>query len=346
MKNPTPDTFNRPLHDLRISVIDRCNFRCPYCMPAEEHYQFLKKEQWLTFEEILRLAKIFVQLGTVKVRLTGGEPLLRPNLPELISQLAQQIPELEDLALTTNGSLLSEYAKSLKTAGLKRLTVSLDTLDKDVFKTMSGNKGSLKEILQGISKAEEAGFDSIKINVVIKRGLNDHTILDLVDYFKKTKHVIRFIEYMDVGNCNHWQSKYVVTSKEIVQLLQKHYTLNSLPTNYFGEVAERYQIVDLFHPWGGTGYGEVGFISSISQPFCHSCTRARISADGKLFTCLFASEGTDLKNPLRDGESNQTILDIIKNTWKKRNDRYSELRSKILTSRKTPAKVEMFQIGG
>ncbi len=345
MKNPATDTFNRPLHDLRISVIDRCNFRCPYCMPEKEHYQFLEKEEWLTFEEIFRLVKIFIQLGTSKIRLTGGEPLLRPNLSQLVAQLAQ-IPALEDLALTTNGSLLSEYAKSLKTAGLKRLTVSVDTLDENVFKIMSGHKGSLKKVLQGIRQAEKAGFDSIKINVVIKRGVNDHTILDLVDYFRKTKHVIRFIEYMDVGNCNHWQSKYVVTTREIVNLLQKHYTLKNLPANYFGEVAERYQIVDLFHPGCGTGYGEVGFISSISQPFCHSCTRARLSADGKLFTCLFASKGTDLKTPLRKGESNKTILDIIQNAWKKREDRYSELRSKLLASHQTPAKVEMFQIGG
>ena len=339
IKNIT-DTLNRPLHDLRISVIDRCNFRCPYCMPREsfpKHYPFLKKEEWLSFAEILRLVKLFTQLGTKKVRLTGGEPLLRPHLQELVAQLSQ-IQELEDIALTTNGSKLAEYAQALKESGLKRLTVSLDTLDSRVFKTMSGQRGSLAQVLAGIKKAQAAGFESLKINVVVQRGVNDHNILDIVDYFRRTKHVLRFIEYMDVGNCNHWESKYVVPTAEIVQLIHKHYTLKKLPANYFGEVAFRYQITE--------GGGELGFISSISKPFCHSCTRARLSADGKLFTCLFAAQGTDLKGHLRQGASDQNILDIIQKTWQKRNDRYSELRSQILTTHPIPQKIEMFQIGG
>lgn len=334
------DTLNRPLHDLRISVIDRCNFRCPYCMPEKDsthRYTFLKQQEWLSFEEIILLVKLFIQLGTKKVRLTGGEPLLRPNLTNLIQKLAK-LKEIEDLALTTNGALLAQHAPGLRKAGLNRLTVSLDTLDPQVFKTMTGHKGSLSEVLSGIKIAEKVGFESIKINVVIERGKNDHTILDLVDYFRTTKHVLRFIEYMDVGNCNHWQSRQVVTTAEIVDLLKNRYSLISLPPNYFGEVALRYQIKE--------GGGEIGFISSISKPFCHSCTRARISADGKFFTCLFASQGTDLKTPLRSGSSDGELSKLIQITWQKREDRYSELRSQFLAAHQIPPKVEMFKIGG
>ncbi len=335
------DRFKRPLQDLRISVIDRCNFRCPYCMPEREyskHYKFLKEKEWLNFDEINRLVKLFVRLGVRKVRLTGGEPLLRPQLNELIATL-NKIDGVEDLALTTNGALLSEHAKKLKQAGLKRLTVSLDSLDTRVFKFMSGQKGSLQKILQGIKAAEDAGFDSMKINMMVQKGVNDQSILDLVKYFKDTPHVLRFIEYMDVGNCNHWESQYVLPSKEIVKIINAHFPIELIEANYFGEVAERYRFKD--------GQGEIGFISSVSQPFCGSCTRARLSTDGKLFTCLFASQGVDLKTPLREGASDQEILDLIGEVWQKREDRYSELRFEP----KKPAikilpKVEMFQIGG
>ena len=330
------DQLNRPIHDLRISVIDRCNFRCPYCMPDQDskHYSFLKSKEWLTFHEIFRLTQLFVSVGVKKVRLTGGEPLLRPNLPELVSQLSQ-ISAIEDLALTTNGSLLVTHANDLKKAGLKRLTVSLDTLDSRIFKHMSGQKGSVTQVLDGIRVAEDAGFDSIKINVVIQKGVNDANFMDLVDYFRGTKHVIRFIEYMDVGNCNHWESQYVLPSKEILKIIQQKYPLKALDSNYYGEVAERYEFVD--------GKGEIGFISSVSQPFCQSCTRARLSADGKFYTCLFASHGTDFRALLRSGVSNEALLAKIKSVWQARSDRYSELRSQ---PRALSQKVEMFQVGG
>lgn len=340
LKVSITDTLNRPLHDLRISVIDRCNFRCPYCMPKEEfseNYHFLKQKEWLNFEEIFRLTRLFVLCGVSKVRLTGGEPLLRPNLIDLIARLSK-IQGIDDLALTTNGSLLFRYAQDLKQAGLQRLTVSLDSLDAGVFKTMSGGKGSLKQIKNGIKAAEEAGFKSIKINVVVQKGVNDRILLDIVQFFKNSKHVLRFIEYMDVGNCNHWQSKYVVPSAEIIQLLKKHYQLKSLPANYLGEVAKRYQLED--------GPLEIGFISSITEPFCGSCTRVRLSTDGKIFTCLFADQGIDLKGPLRQGAADEQLSNLIKQTWAKREDRYSELRSKLYSSHQIPHKVEMFQIGG
>ena len=334
------DKLNRPFQDLRISVIDRCNFRCPYCMPQEEfskHYKFLNQKDWLTFDEITRLVKLFVQLGVRKVRLTGGEPLLRPNLEDLIKSL-NEIKSIEDLALTTNGSLLSEQAKDLREAGLKRLTVSLDSLDARVFKLMSGQKGSMSEVLEGIKTAEEVGFKSIKINVMIQKGVNDQSILDLVRFFKNTKHVLRFIEYMDVGNCNHWESQYVLPSKEIVKIIEAKFPVESVDANYFGEVAERYRFKD--------GSGEIGFISSVSEPFCGSCTRARLSTDGKLFTCLFASQGFDLKVPLRNGASDKDILGLIESVWTKREDRYSELRFELKKKNKKSPKVEMFAIGG
>lgn len=334
------DQFNRPLHEVRISVIDRCNFRCPYCMPEEEyarHYSFLQEKEWLTFAEIEHLVKLFVKVGVRKVRLTGGEPLLRPNLEQLIKRLAQ-IKELEDLALTTNGALLGQCADSLKKAGLQRLTVSLDTLDSRVFKYMSGRKGNVQKTLEGIKEAEKAGFHSIKINVVVQKGVNDQSILDLVEYFRGSSHVLRFIEYMDVGNCNHWQNKYVVPSAEILQKINERYPLKNLEPAHFGEVAKRYEFVD--------GKGEVGFISSITQPFCNSCTRGRLSTDGKIFTCLFADHGTDLKRPLRQGASDEDLLKLIGQIWAKREDRYSDLRSQIYSTHHVPHKVEMFQIGG
>ena len=334
------DRLNRPMHDLRISVIDRCNFRCTYCMPEDEfskHYQFLESREWLTYDEIVRLTKLFVQSGVTKIRLTGGEPLLRPNLSVLIEKLSR-IEGIDDLTLTTNGSLLAQYAKELKGAGLQRLTVSLDTLDSRTFGLMNGRRGSVDQVLNGIRKAQEAGFTNIKINVVVQRGVNDNSILDLVKYFKGTHHILRFIEYMDVGNCNHWNNRYVVPSKEILAMIHAVYPLCALQPNYFGEVADRYEFMD--------GSGEIGFISSITQPFCGSCTRVRLSTDGKIFTCLFASKGEDLRAPLRQNASDHQLLQLIARIWSNREDRYSELRSQIHSASQSSPKVEMFQIGG
>lgn len=333
---PILDNLTRPIHDLRISVIDRCNFRCTYCMPDEHAYKFLNQDEWLGFEEIVRLTQIFISLGVKKVRLTGGEPLMRPHLNELIQELSQ-LKDLEDLALTTNGSLLGKYAPALKEAGLKRLTVSLDSLDSRTFKTMNG-KGALHQVLNGIKKAEDAGFKSIKINIVIQRGVNDHQVVDMIRHFKNTPHVLRFIEYMDVGNCNHWEQKYVVPSQELIQKIKEHFPLKKIPGDYFGEVSERFGFED--------GEGEIGFISSVSQPFCRSCTRVRLSTDGKIYTCLFASEGSDVKKLLKEGKTNQEIKNFITHVWQRREDRYSEIRSTLSPSQNPAPKVEMFQIGG
>ena len=334
------DTFNRPLKDLRISVIDRCNFRCTYCMPDKEdshHYSFLKPREWLSFEEIIRLTKLFVDRGVTKIRLTGGEPLLRPNLPELVGKL-RAISGIKDLALTTNGSLLTQYARALKEAGLDRITVSLDALDARLFRQMNGGKGNLQKVLEGIAVCDGLGFDTIKINVVLQKGVNDGQVLDMVSYFKGKKAVLRFIEYMDVGNCNHWERRYVVPSREVVDLIGTQFPLRPLAAKEFGEVVSRYEFVD--------GSGEVGFISSVTQPFCGTCTRGRISSDGKLYTCLFASEGVDLRALLRQGAGDEELSALIKNVWHKRTDRYSELRTKIRSNPEPTHKVEMFQIGG
>jgi len=334
------DKLNRPIHDLRISVIDRCNFRCPYCMPEEgaKTYSFLEQSAWLTYEEITRLVRLFVQMGVKKIRLTGGEPLLRPNLVDLIKQLSL-IPQIEDLALTTNGSLLAQHARALKDAGLHRITVSLDSLDARLFRLMSGNRGSVQQILEGIQAAEKAGFSSIKINVVVQRGVNDHSVLEMVGHFKGTGHVLRFIEFMDVGNCNHWDSKYVLPSAKIVELINEKYPLEPLESGYFGEVASRYRYKD-------GAEGEIGFISSVSQPFCGTCTRARLSADGQIVTCLFADHGKDVRALMRAGASDSELLDLIRSVWKNREDRYSELRHELIKDKHPPHKIEMFQIGG
>lgn len=340
MNQPIHDVFSRPLHDVRISVIDRCNFRCPYCMPEEEyskHYTFLKEKDWLTFTEITRLTKIFTQLGAKKIRITGGEPLLRPGVMDLIEELTQ-IEDIEDLAITTNGALLTKYAVDLKAAGLKRLTVSLDTLDSRIFKAMSGGKGSLAQVLDGIKNAERAGFKQIKINVVVQKGVNDQTILDLVHYFKNSGHILRFIEYMDVGNCNHWEEGFVLPSKRIADTINAYTPIEPLDANYRGEVAERYRFKD--------GSGEIGFISSVSQPFCRDCTRLRLSTEGKLFTCLFASEGTDIRALMRSGAADEELLTKIRGVWQQRTDRYSELRSPENMKERQREKIEMFQIGG
>jgi len=334
------DTLNRSLRDLRISLIDRCNFRCPYCMPSEKYhhaYRFLDREQWLSFEEIVRLTRIFVGLGVSKLRLTGGEPLLRPGLDVLIHQLSC-IPGVDDLALTTNGAMLGFWAQPLKAAGLRRLTVSLDTLDETVFAQMSGEKGSVKDVLEGIRCAEAVGFDSIKINTVIQRGINDHTILDLVKYFRGTAHSVRFIEYMDVGNQNHWENDQVVSSSEIISLINTEFPLKLIHNTQDGGTSEVYRFKD--------GQGEVGFISSVTKAFCGTCNRLRLSADGKLYTCLFATHGTDLGSYLRNGSSDEFLRGMINDVWKKRDDRYSEIRSQVRHRSHGSPKVEMYQIGG
>lgn len=333
------DTLGRPIRDLRISVMDRCNFRCPYCMPREtfhDKYRFLGSQERLSFEEIVRLTRLFAQLGVRKLRLTGGEPLLRANLADLIGDLTA-IPGIEDVALTTNGVLLAKYAAELKAAGLKRITVSLDSLDPHVFARMSGGFDNVADVLNGIDHARRAGLAPIKINAVIERGLNDHTALDLVERFRGTGVIVRFIEYMDVGNRNHWRSEMVVPSKELAGRIAARWPLEPLDRNYRGEVAERYRFVD--------GQGEVGFISSVTQPFCGDCSRARLSSDGVVYTCLFATHGTNLRDALRSGASDEQLLDLIRDTWLKRADRYSEQRA-TLRQEQGERKVEMFYIGG
>ncbi|MBV9914597.1 MAG: GTP 3',8-cyclase MoaA [Sinobacteraceae bacterium] len=334
------DTLARPLRDLRISVMDRCNFRCPYCMPREkyhERYQFLRSAERLSFEEIVRLARLFVRLGVRKLRLTGGEPLLRNNLSDLICDLSA-IPGMDDIALTTNGVLLARYAADLKAAGLKRITVSLDSLDPEVFTRMSGGFGGLSDVLDGIEHARSAGLEPIKINAVIQRGLNDHTALDLVERFRGTGVTVRFIEYMDVGNRNEWRRDLVVPSAELVARIGERWPLRALERDYRGEVAERYEFVD--------GSGQVGFISSVTQPFCGDCSRARLSSDGVIYTCLFATHGTSLRDALRNGASDEQLLQMIGGLWSQRRDRYSEKRAELRDASGEERKVEMFYIGG
>jgi cyclic pyranopterin phosphate synthase len=333
------DTLSRPLRDLRISVIDRCNFRCPYCMPEDQYaqdYEFLSKDQRLRFEEIERLARAFVSLGVRKLRLTGGEPLLRRDLPRLIEQLAC-IPGVEDIAMTTNGVLLPKFAQALRDAGLHRLTVSLDTLDPETFRTLSGGRGEVAEVLAGIEAAERAGFAKLKLNCVVMRGVNDAQTIDLVERFRGSGHILRFIEYMDVGTVNHWRGDAVVTSAELIARIGARWPLESLQPNYRGEVAERYRF--------GDGGGEIGFISSVSQPFCGDCSRARLSADGKLYTCLFARLGYDLREPLRAGAGDDELAALIARRWAQRTDRYSEQRAE-LRARGEQKHVEMFAVGG
>jgi GTP 3',8-cyclase len=338
---PAPrDSFMRPMRDLRISVMDRCNFRCPYCMPREtfhEQYRFLGSHERLSFDEIVRLVRLFVQLGVRKLRLTGGEPLLRANLPELIGDLTA-ITGIEDVALTTNGMLLARYAGELKAAGLQRVTVSLDSLDEAVFARMSGGFGGVAEVLNGIEHARRAELSPIKVNAVIQRGVNDHTALDLLAHFRGTGVIVRFIEYMDVGNRNHWSSDLVVPSRELAAQVAARWPLTPLKPAYRGEVAERYAFVD--------GQGEVGFISSVSQPFCGECSRARLSSDGVLYTCLFAAHGASVRDALRGGASDETLLELIRAVWTKRADRYSELRASLSPEAHEQRKVEMFYIGG
>ncbi len=335
------DKFNRPLRDLRISVTDRCNFRCPYCMPADifgERYQFLPKPQLLTFEEIARLTRIIVRLGAVKLRLTGGEPLLRQDIEQLLTMLSG-IDGVEDLAMTTNAYLLPQKIAALKAAGLKRLTISLDTLDDEIFRLMNGGRSGIDKVLAGIAAAEAAGYRPLKINAVVQRGINDHTLVDLARFFKERGHILRFIEYMDVGNRNGWKMDEVVSAAEIVELINAELPLEPVAGNYFGEVARRYRYAD--------GDGEIGLISSVTQPFCGSCTRMRLSPEGQIFTCLFATEGKSLRDPLRAGASDDELEAIIRATWGDRIDRYSEVRSSLTDDiRDQRKKVEMYHIGG
>ena len=332
--------MGRPLKDLRISVTDRCNFRCTYCMPAEifgESYKFLPKNEILSFEEIARLARIFVEFGVNKLRITGGEPLLRTDLHILIAMLTG-MPGLEDLTLTTNAYLLPQQAQRLKDAGLQRITISLDTLDDEVFKEMNGRGISIDRVLQGIDAAAAAGLAPIKINAVVQRGVNDHTVVDLARHFKNSGHIVRFIEYMDVGNRNGWKWDQVVPAAEIVQQIDAEMPLEPVDSNYPGEVANRYRYRD--------GQGEIGVISSVSQPFCANCTRSRLSTDGKLYTCLFASTGVSLRDEMRAGASGDDLKNLIARIWTRRTDRYSEERTELASLQNVPAKVEMYQIGG
>jgi GTP 3',8-cyclase len=333
------DTLRRPLTDLRISVMDRCNFRCPYCMPRErfhEHYPFLKTAERLSFEEIVRLTRLFIPLGVRKLRITGGEPLLRVNLPDLIADL-NTLPGIEDIALTTNGVLLSRYASELKAAGLARVTVSLDSLDQDIFARMNGGFGRVSDVLDGIESARAAGLTPIKINAVIQRGVNDEGALDLVDRFRGTGVTVRFIEYMDVGNRNDWREDLVVPSQQLVERIAARWPLHAVRADRAGEVARRYAFDD--------GNGQVGFISSVSQPFCGACSRARVSSDGGFYTCLFAQTGVDLRAPLRAGATDAELGDIIRSVWIGRTDRYSEQRA-VLRRSASARKVEMNYIGG
>ncbi len=339
------DTLGRSVRDLRISVTDRCNFRCPYCMPAEifgERYEFLKREEILSFEEIARLARLFVGFGVRKVRITGGEPLVRAQVTELIARLAE-IDGVDDLAMTTNGFLLPRYARELKEAGLNRLTVSMDALDEDVFSHMSGRPYGPEKVLAGMDAARDAGFSPLKINTVVQRGVNEQTILETAEHFRKTGDIVRFIEFMDVGNLNDWDLSQVVSGREIVEIIDAEFPLEPAVANYRGEVASRYRYVD--------GQGEIGVITSVTQPFCGDCTRARLTTEGRLVTCLFATRGTDLKGPLRDGATDDEINEIIEGVWLNRRDRYSETRSSNTALKgavigANREKIEMFRLGG
>ncbi len=330
------DTLKRPLRDLRISVTDRCNFRCVYCMPKEVfggEFQFLEREQLLTFEEITRLARVFVKLGAEKIRITGGEPLVRRDLESLIAMLSS-IPGL-DLTLTTNGSLLARHAQALKDAGLQRVTVSLDSVDDAVFKAMNDVEFPVAKVLEGIEVAAAVGLAPIKINMVVKRGVNEHSIVPMARHFKGTGHILRFIEYMDVGHTNGWRLNDVVSAAEIISTLDAELPLEPVDPNYRGEVANRWRYRD--------GSGEIGVIASVTQPFCRDCTRARLSPEGSLYTCLFGIKGFDLRALVRGGASDEELARAIGRVWYMRGDRYSEIRSEATVDL---PKVEMSHIGG
>lgn len=332
------DTMKRPLRDLRISVTDRCNFRCTYCMPEEifhAGYKFLPRDKILTFEEITRLAALMVQrLGVTKLRLTGGEPLLRQNLERLIAMLAS-VEGAQDIALTTNAVRLPEQAQVLADAGLQRVTVSLDSLDDVVFRKMNGNRAGVEDVLKGLRAAEEAGLTPIKINAVIQRGVNEEAIVPLARFCREHGYVLRFIEYMDVGTVNGWRLDDVVSAREIVERVHAEFPLEKVARSYASETALRFRYQD--------GGGEIGLIASVTMPFCGDCTRLRLSPEGQIYTCLFAQHGIDLKAPLRAGASDDELFELIKGTWEKRTDAYSEERSSQTQPRE---KIQMYYIGG
>ncbi len=334
------DRLGRPMHDLRISVMDRCNFRCPYCMPKDtfhDRYRFLRTSERLGFNEIVRIARAAVSLGVRKLRLTGGEPLLRPRLAELVGELSM-IDDVEDIALTTNGVLLEQHASELKANGLTRVTVSLDSLDPEVFEKMSGGFGGLEQVLEGIDAALAAGLQPVKINAVVRRGLNDHTVPALLERFRGTPVIVRLIEYMDVGNRNAWRHEDVMPSSELLRTIAERWPVTALPGSYHGEVAERYRYDD--------GAGEIGFISSVTSPFCGECTRARLSSEGRFYTCLFAADGTDLRDALRAGATDTELVERLRAAWTQREDRYSERREALRRGEHPLHKIEMHYIGG
>jgi GTP 3',8-cyclase len=337
MTSNVTDQLNRPLHDLRISVTDRCNFRCTYCMPREvfgRDFQFLPSSALLTFEEITRLSSIFIEHGVEKLRITGGEPLVRRDLEKLIAMLAP-LPGLKDLTLTTNGSLLARKAQALRDAGLRRVTVSLDSLDDAVFQAMNDVSFPVEKVLEGIEAAAAAGLTPIKVNMVVKRGVNDGSILEMARHFKGTGHILRFIEYMDVGTTNGWRLDDVVSAAEIMRIIDAEMPIEPADANYRGEVAQRYRYKD--------GTGEIGIIASVTQPFCGNCTRARLSSEGQLYTCLFGALGRDLRALLRSGKTNEEVSAFIGKVWRHRSDRYSEIRTVETLHR---PRVEMSHIGG
>lgn len=336
---PSLDIFKRPLSDLRISVTDRCNFRCVYCMPKEKFgpdHVFMKKDKLLSFGEIERIATVFAKQGVTKLRITGGEPLIRKDLDVLIKNLAN-IDGIEDIGLTTNGSLLTlEKAKALKSAGLKRITISLDSIDSETFKAINGINYCSSLVLKAIDNAVDAGLAPVKVNMVVKKGLNDDTLIQAIEYFRNTSVILRFIEYMDVGSSNNWALDDVITASQIRELVNSYYPIEPATPNYKGEVATRWRYRD--------GAGEIGVITSISQPFCQSCSRARISAEGSLYTCLFATKGHDLRKLMREGASDAELSQAIQLIWSQRDDRYSEIRSESQNT--LESRVEMSYIGG
>src|SRR5690606_10864489 len=332
------DALGRPLRDLRISVTDRCNFRCRYCMPEEvfgPDYPFLPREKILQFEEIVRLVRIFADLGVEKIRITGGEPLLRRDLPELIRMISE-VEGIRDIALTTNGTLLARHAEALRSAGRKRVNVSLDAIDDEIFQRMNGGKSSVRPVLEGIEAAARAGL-RVKVNMVVQKGVNDGQILPMARHFRGTGHILRFIEYMDVGNNNGWNLEQVVSKREIIERIHREMPLEPVDPDHYGEVASRYR-------YRGTDE-EIGVISSVTDAFCSTCTRMRLSADGQLYTCLFASRGYDLRGPLRAGERDEKLAERICQVWNRRRDRYSEERLHN-TGLRRRRKVEMSYIGG
>jgi len=338
MKETILDKLQRPLKDLRLSVTDRCNFRCRYCMPEEifgPNYPYLASEKILSFDEMERLTRIFVSLGVRKVRITGGEPLLRRDLPELIRRL-NSIDGVEDIAITTNGSLLKKFAPLLFAAGLRRVTVSLDSLDDERFKQLNGNRSKVARVLEGIQAASDTGL-KVKVNMVVQKGKNDQDIIPMAKYFKENKHTLRFIEYMDVGNSNRWRMEEVMTKQEILNRIEEVMPFEHIKPNYAGEVATRYRYIDSDQ--------EIGIISSVTDSFCSSCSRARISAEGKLYTCLFASKGYDLRHLLRSEQTDDGIADKIIDIWNHRSDRYSDERADG-NSPGNSSRVEMSHIGG